>query len=147
MAAIMNRAIDPSRIWVEITKKWQFSAFNEMPTEARKTITGASEWCLEHLGDLMGHFDALALRELSDKYGRALPPTVILFWSPQSMVPKWSDPKWNWDKVRIFSVAEIDPARFRFGEIVREGHPKSGWWPALPGEPIMPRAGSARAES
>jgi hypothetical protein len=47
--------------------------------------------------------------------GELLPPTVLHFWSPQSMVPKWSAPSWA-SKMRWIVPAGIDARRFIFGD-------------------------------
>jgi hypothetical protein len=47
--------------------------------------------------------------------GALLPPTVLHFWSPQSMVPKWSAPSWA-SKMRWIVPAGIDARRFIFGD-------------------------------
>jgi hypothetical protein len=49
------------------------------------------------------------------EHGELLPPTVLHFWSPQSMVPKWSAPSWA-SKMRWIVPAGIDARRFIFGD-------------------------------
>lgn len=102
---------DYSRI---VTHPFQFSAFNG--------ITGTPQEVWERVFNLKPRSVGLLRRatEVAEDVMRdslrhsPLDTRTYFFWSPRSMVPEGSLPKWNWTQLRRFAVNEIDPWRFLF---------------------------------
>ena len=115
-----------------ITQAWQFSYFNKW--RGSSTDEAFHHAFAEYAGDASGwsendYTEAVkAAREVLNAGRREAPfgPKVLNFWSPRSMVPAYSLPKWNWDVMRVFALGGIDPSRFLFAETVTGGHPLAG---------------------
>jgi len=95
---------------------WQFSAFNAyrnradtwsiyrevsqtIPPQRVALATDCAKWVLG-----------------TPERGAPFGPRVYYFYSPISMKPPGSLPKWNWEKLRRFAMPGIDPYRFVFAE-------------------------------
>ena len=116
-----------------ITQAWQFSYFSAFRDVADPDVA-FTRALAGYAGDASGwsendYTEAVkAAREVLNAGRWAAPfgPKVLNFWSPRSMVPAYSLPKWNWDVMRVFALGGIDPSRFLFAETVTGGHPLAG---------------------
>ncbi len=95
---------------------WQFSAFNKyrdladpdavyvkIRAEKASTPVGASQ--------LVAAENCAAWVLSSPERSAPIGPKSYYFWSPRSMVPVGSLPKWNWNNLRRFCPYRIDPWR------------------------------------
>ena len=110
-----------------ITQAWQFSYFNpwgaavvgtwdtwDIFNEAKKGYAGENEGWDENDYD---RAIVCAIRVMRmDRSQAPFSHNVLNFWSPISMVPALSIPKWRWNKLRVFAMPGIHPSRFLFAE-------------------------------
>ena len=61
----------------------------------------------------------------AERFAAPFSHRVFNYWSPDSMVPKGSLPRWNWSRLRCFTVPGVDPLRFVFAEHA-PGHRMAG---------------------
>jgi hypothetical protein len=116
LKVIFNRVESPSypdTVEGVILQKKQFSRFNAFTNRDPDHVFPqlATFYNPNHLVEAA----ACAVWVASLPEGELLPPTVLHFWSPQSMVPKWSAPSWA-SKMRWIVPAGIDARRFIFGD-------------------------------
>jgi hypothetical protein len=123
VAAVIRNRIDsrrfPSTAGEVVLQPKQFSAFNPFtpaePTFAtwERVIYSMSDARRAQVKDAI----PCAAWVLSLPVWR-LPfaPTVCHYYSPVSMIPKWSEPKWAKQAKRLFTPSGIDPKRFVFAD-------------------------------
>lgn len=107
-----------------ITAPWQFSYFNQWRGEA--DLERVYSLALEgYAGDRFGENSRENAVECASwvldlpRWRLPFGPRVYNFWSPISMVPRFSRPRWDFSGLREFTVPGIDPDRFIFAETVR----------------------------
>ncbi len=113
----------PSTYQGVITQAWQFSYFNPWRGEpdSQFVFTEAKEgYAGDHEGWDENDYEravVCATRVLGmDRSQAPFSHKVFNFWSPRSMDPALSIPKWRWDKLWVFAMPGIHPHRFLFAE-------------------------------
>lgn len=138
-AVIINRSRNPSYpgayhgdIYSVVRQKEQFSGFN--PYVSIQDEVALFNAVAEAIGfadqnkTLVSQAVALAIAMLLSPPGCALlPPTVLNYWSPRSMVPAGSLPRgWNWAALHCFTWPGVAANRFVFAQTVPTGSPGAG---------------------
>ncbi len=110
-----------------VLQRFAFSAFNPYTTTGtpdQETFTRVLAKVTEArfnaaLGVLRGV-------EQEPSWKAPFSPDTLFFWSPRSMVPAGSLPRWQWGQLRIFSMPGVSPWRFRFAEYTEATDPHLG---------------------
>jgi hypothetical protein len=121
----------PNRYNKVITQAYQFSYFNQFRGKDPSTtfplaLEGYAGECEGwDANDYNKAVEAASVVIQAPRSDAPFGPHVLNFWSPRSMVPAYSLPKWRWKELWAFQLPGIDPTRFLFAQRVRESHPLS----------------------
>jgi hypothetical protein len=118
-------------IYETVRAPWQFSAFNDtrhLPLDQERAVQAD---ILKQLGAgyapvlLLARTCALAMLALPPECG-ILPAGTTLYWSPRSMQPAGSLPKWDFGELHCFTVPGIPASRFVWAQVLPAGSPGTG---------------------
>jgi hypothetical protein len=111
-----------------VLQPWQFSYFNKWTVDRELTDEELFDRAMSGYAGADHEAATAAAEDVFNRPRHQLPlgPKALLFWSPVSMDPAYSIPKWNWDILRAFRIGGIDPCRFVFAEYVDDDHPFAG---------------------
>lgn len=119
-------------IYSVVRQKSQFSGFNSYDSIEDEVALFNAVAEGTGFGDqnktLVGQAVALAISLLLAPVACALlPPTVLNYWSPRSMLPVGSLPKgWNWKELHCFTWPGVAAGRFVFAQTVPAGSSGAG---------------------
>ena len=100
-----------------ILKPMQFSAFNGVlgtPDQVYSIVSAEQDAASRTLAE---HCAAWVLG--TPTQNGPISALSFYYFSPISMVPAGKLPAWDWNKLRRFSVSQVDPYRFIFAEEIR----------------------------